>query len=287
MALVRHVLALAASSLCAAAFAAEPAVQVTRDGATVKYDGEITAAAAEVVIKHIDEGARHIEINSVGGDAAAGVAIGKKMRQVGVSIKVPKYCISSCANYLFLAATEKSLAPDAVLGFHGAVYRRGAATFDPAKAEPVAVYLNQILEDSQALYDALAFDTALFERSFALTKLETPVSKIEVVHKDGTTRAFDNFDVATAYVTKIERRKKFKGMTATISPSSPTALYFPDQKTLESCGVTQITAYPYPATPAAMLDRGRKVGAKLEFVGDFRSEASPGFVCKAVTANTQ
>lgn len=287
MALVSRGLALAVSSLCVAAFAAEPAVQVTRDGATVKYDGEITAAAVEVLIKHIDEGARHIEINSVGGDAAAGVAIGKKMRQVGVSIRVPKYCISSCANYLFLAATEKSLAPDAVLGLHGAMYRDKDAIFNSKTATPVEAFVHQIIEDSQGLYDAISFDTALFDRSFSLTKLLVPAMKAEVKHKDGSKRHFDDFEAARAYASKLKRGKKFERLTASFTSTSATTLYFPDQKTLESCGVTQITAYPYPATPAAMLDRGRKVGAKLEFVGDFRTEASPGFVCKAVTANTQ
>jgi hypothetical protein len=58
-------------------------------------------------------------IRSSGGDLDAGMMFGDFINKRNMSVEVIDYCISSCANYVFLAGSTKILNPNSLVIFHG------------------------------------------------------------------------------------------------------------------------------------------------------------------------
>lgn len=58
-------------------------------------------------------------INSNGGSIYAGIAMGKFINEKRMTVEIADLCISSCANYIFLAAETKVLNKNALVIFHG------------------------------------------------------------------------------------------------------------------------------------------------------------------------
>ena len=58
-------------------------------------------------------------IKSAGGDILAGIKLGRWVYQNQLDVKVNKYCLSSCANYVFPAGKNKILTQYALLAWHG------------------------------------------------------------------------------------------------------------------------------------------------------------------------
>lgn len=75
---------------------------------------------------------KELIINSLGGDFAAAVAIGKLVKLKGLNVKVEGACASACANYIFIAGNKKIIARNAVVLFHGGMQQEGF--FDAAKS---------------------------------------------------------------------------------------------------------------------------------------------------------
>lgn len=267
--------------------ASEPAFVVTREGATVKFQGEITAASATALNKHIDDGVRMLEITSVGGDAVAAMSVAYAMRRHRVAINVPSYCFSSCANYLFLAAAEKSLSPTAILGFHGGVHTGGKKRTVEGGAASIegAAQLEKIFDDSQAFYDAIEFDVSLLDWSGDLTKLPRSEPAWELLAKDGKKYSFaKNADVA-AKLAELLDAKNFKSLS--MKSTSASMAYFPDRTALESCGVSNITRYAYPASRNELAAHAARIAPNLKVIGDFRgADEQPGFACPPRAAAT-
>ncbi len=61
-----------------------------------------------------------IVLKSGGGDVAAALDLADAIVEKRLSIIVNRYCLSSCANYLFPAAKTKIVLDGGVVGFHGA-----------------------------------------------------------------------------------------------------------------------------------------------------------------------
>lgn len=57
-------------------------------------------------------------MDSGGGDAEAGLAIGEFIAKANVDIEVQGICVSSCANYIFTAGRNKIL-NKGIVGYHG------------------------------------------------------------------------------------------------------------------------------------------------------------------------
>ncbi len=262
-----------AVAVASSAVAQAPEFTITRDGHTVRYKGLITPASAIALNRHIDDGARHIDIDSPGGDSAAGLAIANNMRSRGVSISVPSYCLSSCANYLFLAASQKSLAPRAVLGFHGGVHARSMTKADRGN-HPGLAKLFALMDESQAFYDRIGFNVKLLDHSTELTKLPPGQGRYEVRSKDGKTEVLTTASAADAAIAALRQTKNFKSVTRHFT--SGNLVYFPNRPALESCGVSNIVAYPYPASSEELAGRGPLIGPEMQVVGDL---PGPAFAC--------
>ncbi|MGR3971902.1 hypothetical protein [Shewanella sp. 1180_01] len=91
----------------------------------IYYNGDINQHGFERVkdihSQHPD--VTRITFNSFGGYADVGIDFANWILKRGLDIEVDKYCISSCANYLFLAGKNKYLNRKSFLGWHGGVFQ--------------------------------------------------------------------------------------------------------------------------------------------------------------------
>lgn len=60
-----------------------------------------------------------IVVRSFGGRTDLGLDIGKVILERQATVHVSMFCVSSCANYVFLAAAERHILPGSVVLFHG------------------------------------------------------------------------------------------------------------------------------------------------------------------------
>jgi hypothetical protein len=60
-----------------------------------------------------------LAIRSRGGEVVPGMALGEWVHARKLNVKVMEFCLSSCANYVFTAASRKIVSSNAMIGFHG------------------------------------------------------------------------------------------------------------------------------------------------------------------------
>jgi hypothetical protein len=92
---------------------------VTRDGATLGYSGEVSAEGLRDLMELDDGSPTTLMIRSGGGDVAAGMIFGEWVDARALEVVVVDYCVSSCANYVFMAGKKKLVLPGGVVAWHG------------------------------------------------------------------------------------------------------------------------------------------------------------------------
>lgn len=100
----------------------EVAVSFNEQTNRLHYLGEMSqqgiAKLKQLYLKH-KQSVEWLEITSKGGDISFGMDLGDFVHEHQLNVSVPKYCLSSCANYVFTSANNKQLGPNALIGFHG------------------------------------------------------------------------------------------------------------------------------------------------------------------------
>lgn len=93
------------------------------ENGVLHWQGDLTTAAvkrAGSLMDDADPPVRLISIESGGGDVAAGIALGTWMLANKIDVEVVgRGCVSSCANYIFIAGRNRRIAPGAVVAWHG------------------------------------------------------------------------------------------------------------------------------------------------------------------------
>lgn len=101
-----------------------PQVACSRDGldSSIQFQGPITAESvhnfAELVSDPKFRNAQWVEITSAGGDAFAGMEMGRVIRARHLGVRVLGFCVSACAQYVFLAARKRHVEPGGLVLFH-------------------------------------------------------------------------------------------------------------------------------------------------------------------------
>ena len=108
-------------------FKSNPSVYTSKNGDIV-YTGKINAEGYEKILNKYknaipDNKPKNIIIKSGGGSGLVGVLIGRFIHKHDINIKVRDYCMSTCANFIFPAAKEKTLIDNALLVFHGGFFQ--------------------------------------------------------------------------------------------------------------------------------------------------------------------
>lgn len=137
--LAAHV-ATALFSTCAYA---DEATQVGLENGELVYTGELVDDANQrlfALYDSLDTKPSVLRIKSVGGVVDRGMDLAYWVHEHKLDVKVPDYCLSSCANYVFPAGRRKIVGNSAMVGFHGGI---SSAHFS-------------LDEASQAVYDAMS-----------------------------------------------------------------------------------------------------------------------------------
>lgn len=95
------------------------------DAHTLQFVGDIVPETERDFFLALDDGITTLVVTSTGGQLRPAVNIGLTIADRGLTVRVQGYCLSSCANYFFLAAERKIIAPGGLIGFHGS-----ATSFD-------------------------------------------------------------------------------------------------------------------------------------------------------------
>lgn len=118
----------------------EPATLVALDDSgRITYTGYITTAANQRVME-LFEGASEkpgtVLISSGGGSTEAGMDLAEWILDHNLEVEVGNYCLSSCANYVFLAGKVKKLGRESVVVWHGSMWQESLdRPADPASAD--------------------------------------------------------------------------------------------------------------------------------------------------------
>ncbi len=108
------------------------------DEATLAFKGPIREGSFEQMRTKLDDRVDTLVITSRGGRVASGVRMGKLVLEQNLDVVVERYCLSSCANYVFLAGAQKTIR-DGVVGFHGNITHSIRQAGGPeARAEQMA-----------------------------------------------------------------------------------------------------------------------------------------------------
>lgn len=236
----------------------------------LRFDGRIDLASANLITNALRSGTTTILINSEGGDAKAGLLIGKEMLKHPVTVIVNKYCFSSCANYLFLSAHRKALLPGAVLGFHGGITGKSplAKVTSPAFAK-VKRQMNAFFGEDEKHFKSLAIDKRLIELSYELTKPTENTISYELKTTEKTYSELSEPEAEKIIANAIERNQ-LESVDITIHNASRNKAYFPSRSTLQKYGVKGILNYPYPKDKDEMTMMLKdEFNGELELVGDF------------------
>lgn len=168
---MRHILfAFVVVGFAGAANAGGESTRVFVENGELHYDGFLEQDANDRLFALFDslgEKPSRLVITSGGGDVGVGLDLGEWVYAKGLDIRVPSYCLSSCANYVFTAGARKIVAHNAVIGFHGGL---SSATFkiegdmkpvyDAMTKEEQEAFLADIKKDFRP---ALARETTFFK----------------------------------------------------------------------------------------------------------------------------
>ncbi len=124
--LVSIYLLIASTSALAAAQGAYPPATVSYEGHSLIYRGYLSSEGNQRLkrlYETLSPAPQNLLIESRGGEINLGMDLGEWVLEKRLNVIVDKYCLSSCANYIFTAGAAKTLHSQAVLGFHGGAYQ--------------------------------------------------------------------------------------------------------------------------------------------------------------------
>lgn len=236
---------------------------------TLRMTGEIIDEDAKRIEAYLHSGIETIIVRSGGGSVVGALEIAREMNKRKISLIVDKYCLSSCANYLFVAAYKKSLLPESVLGFHGGVYGevpiKESKTNKPKKG---TMSMKSFWKEDAKFFEKIGFNKDLLKRSYALTEPEVKTRTYEVSARGEKFKFISENEMAKFLSELIQKKEKF-GMSVTVNGSSETTAYFPDEKTLVKYGVKGIESYPYPKDKKEMESLAKTISDDFQLIGDF------------------
>jgi ATP-dependent protease ClpP protease subunit len=161
--------------------AARGPFQVTRpDVRTLHLQGRIQAGDDIAFRQAVTDQVDTVVVNSGGGDVIPALRMAEVIRARKLRVVVDGACVSSCANYLFVAGLRQEVRPNSVVLWHGGVTReaivemasavRAMVSSAGAPREAVAANVQRIeqemgaaMTDQRRLYGAVGLDPGLVE----------------------------------------------------------------------------------------------------------------------------
>ncbi len=128
--------------------------------------GDIQEGDGAVKTLNLNHKIKVIVANTLGGDAETAIDIADLMLDRNISLIVDGVCGSSCANYLFFAASEKHVTKGSLVLWHGAPARTEASALEGMTIDEVArvrIYKNKLLTKQKELFKKMHVPEALIE----------------------------------------------------------------------------------------------------------------------------
>lgn len=253
------------------------------DAATIFYQGSIVKGSFQALLAQLTPETTTLRIRSNGGNAEEAMLIGNQIIDQNLNLIVDGYCLSSCANYVFLAAPKKTLLGDSVLGFHGAVSLENSADLKQQfelgnlnKDDYIGkegVKRLQILEWELLKKIGLNLDTlsTINEQLYKKMPIDPKAKNKAIFILDGKKYPLIWNQNAIKRIEKILRKSLKKNSTWSLTIENPyaDAMYFPSQQFLQEIGVKGILDYPYPENNAALRKLLSEDFSNIKAVGDF------------------
>ncbi len=255
---------------------ADDVAKFDKQGDVLLFSGVISKEILPEMRGFLKSGVHTIIVNSLGGDAEAGLLIGQEISKRNIKIIVDKYCLSSCANYWFLSAKEKVISSGAVLGFHGGFYSNmpDLPAYLPRSQGKADV--QKLVDEDQHHFESIEFNREFFKLSFTLTKLDRP-AQTYIVWSGNSSQKFESEVEFQKYMSGQTSDHKITSIEMNSGGLSSDKFYFPEKKTLENYGAKGLFDYAYPASEAALQKLAeileKEVGFRIELVGDFNRKA--------------
>lgn len=82
----------------------------------ISFTGKIAEGSAQALHAQLTPQIKRLKITSIGGDPIEAMRMGRIIQKQGLELIIDRYCIASCAQYLFFASPTKKLNKDALLG---------------------------------------------------------------------------------------------------------------------------------------------------------------------------
>ena len=152
--------------LCGATrlFAQTPAA-----GGEIPLSGHISADMASRLHTALNDGRPHsLRISSSGGEDLPALAIADDLRRNRTTLVVEGICAGPCANYLFLAAPQRTVRPGALVIFTASATSRLAMVPPQRLAEISGAYARTARREKQLLRDAGVAPALLLEPQLGL-----------------------------------------------------------------------------------------------------------------------
>lgn len=92
------------------------------EGDEIHYIGEMDADRNQRLFALYEQARKKpstLAVSSPGGSVQHGLELGEWVYANALSVRISNQCVSSCANYVFTAAKSVTLAPDALIYWHG------------------------------------------------------------------------------------------------------------------------------------------------------------------------
>ena len=106
----------------------ESVVDISVVESTLFYRGGINSRAYRqflCAIKGKEDSIKTVQIDSSGGTTTIARKIGNWIHENDIDVVVENWCFSSCANYIFTAAKNKTIKANSIVGWHGSGQQTG------------------------------------------------------------------------------------------------------------------------------------------------------------------
>jgi hypothetical protein len=116
------ILSAGATILNAGAVPVREPYNVSVSGKVLTFRGQIAAGSASRVsqlMRQANGAVRIFRITSAGGDGAEALRIAEIVRRNALDVEVESFCISGCAQYIFIAGKSKHVYNNSIVAFHG------------------------------------------------------------------------------------------------------------------------------------------------------------------------
>jgi hypothetical protein len=92
---------------------------------TITFSGYITEGSIDRFLEaNRSKSLKKIILDSPGGEPIAAMRLGHWIFENSLAVQVEKTCMSSCANYLFVAGTQKTVSGNGIVGWHGGALQK-------------------------------------------------------------------------------------------------------------------------------------------------------------------